>query len=551
MDTSGAVLIGDQRPALWTAPPRHAEPVDGCRSCDRRLYDTGCGNYVAQEVLAWSANYWSLFDWQEWYLTEGLGVKPNQRFSAVDVCGIIPRQNGKGTCLEVRELAGLFVLNERKIIHTAHQFSTAQEHFDRCMEVIDGNYDLSKWLLGKPSRTHGLESIKVRAKPTLIFAAQGKMVRKSYVRKLEFHARTSKKSRGFTSNCLVIDESMYLNAGQIGAIRPTLRAIANHQVWLMGSAGMKESVELASYHEDIVDDTKDFVGAEWGGLVMHDAKCPRSSSLGRKSNDYVYGCVNTDHIDRDIPEAWARSNPSYGLMVEEETFRTELKRISDVTEGNRELLNVGEWPIKTAAWKVFPKDVWDSLVTVNAGTVAPVTLAVEVDEDGRASAIGAAWYSGDGKNRKLVVSNPAGCVLETTDGLLEQLAKVYGFIRKTFGPVIAIVVPKDGPAAGVGDEIEKVYRDRVVRATTQDQATAFAFFTQQVNERKLFHRSEADAPDLYQAIGSAETRIVGDGGQTWKRRDALKPVSPAAAVSLAAWILNKKRAGYDITKSIG
>jgi hypothetical protein len=259
----------------------------------------------------------------------------------------------------------------------------------------------------------------------------------------------------------------------------------------------------------------------------------------------------TEHDDRDDPRVWARSNPSTGLLsIDQETFEGEILDL-DFTEFNREILNIGEWPLKEAPWKIIDRELWDSLVTPNAGTVAPVALGVEVDEDGKAAAIGAAWYSGDGKNRKLVVSNPKDCVLSGTEGLVEQLAKIVGFIKKNFGPVIAIAVPKDGPAAGVGDELEKTYRDKIVRATSQDQATAFAFFTQQVTERGIWHRSEAEAPDLYKALGSAETRTVGDAGKTLQRRDAMKPVSPASSAILAAWILNKKRGNYDPLKSIG
>jgi hypothetical protein len=258
----------------------------------------------------------------------------------------------------------------------------------------------------------------------------------------------------------------------------------------------------------------------------------------------------TVHDDRDDPEIWARSNPAMGIRVDQSSFEGEITDMSFI-EFNREILNIGEWPLRDAPWRVVDKEIWNDLVVPNAGTMPPVCLAVEVDEDGKAAAIGAAWYSGQGKNRKLVVSNPKGCVLNSTEGLVEQLIKTHDFVKKNFGSVRAIVVPKDGPAAGVGDEIEKKFFGKVVRATAQDQATAFAFFTQQVNERELWHRSETEASELYKAIGSAETRIVGDAGKTWMRRDAAKPVSPASAVSLAAWILNRECSTYDLLKSIG
>ena len=549
MDTQGAVLVGDQRPAYWTAPPRHRDKQDGCRVCRDDYYRGGCGNHVAEEVLEWASGYWTLDDWQQWYLTEGLGVKPTRRWAATTTCIIVPRQNGKGTILEVRELAGIFLLGEAEVTHTAHLFPTARKHFLRCLHIIDSNSDLSKWTK-KPNMTHGQEAIVVQRPkaPTTIFGPNGTMVQESREKLLQFISRNGKQGRGFTSNCLVYDESMFLRSEDIGATRPSLRAVANHQIWIAGSAGTKDSMEEAKFFNRIVDDERTLAGAYWGGVVLHNAKCPRDRSRGRPTNDFVVDC--TDHDDRDDPEVWARSNPGMGIRVEKESFDSEILDL-EFTEFNREILNVGEWPLKDDPWKIVDRELWDSLVTQNAGTVAPVALGVEVDEDGKAAAIGAAWYSGEGKNKKLVVSNPKDCVLNGTEGLVPQLAKIYNFIRKNFGPVIAIAVPKDGPAAGIGDELEKTYRDKIVRATSQDQATAFAFFTQQITEKHINHRSEADAPDLYKALGSAETRTVGDAGKTFQRRDAMKPVSPVSSVSLAAWILNKKRSNYDPLKSIG
>lgn len=546
MNTSGAVLIGAQRPALWTAPLRHREKQDDCRACERPGYRGGCGNQQAEEVLDWAANYWDLDDWQHWYMTEALGVKPNRRWAAVDTCGIIPRQNGKGTLLEVRELAGLYHLNEKLVIHTAHQFSTAKLHFDRILDVLENNPDLSKHLLGKPSKSHGFEAIRLKPKKTLIFGARGTMVRKSFIRQLEFHARTGKRARGFTCNCLVIDEAMYLTAEQINASRPTLRAVANHQVWLMGSAGMKDSLEQSVYHESILADDKTCFGAEWGGLKMHNASCPRDRTRGRKTNDYVVDC--TMHDDRDVPESWAKSNPAYGIRIEEETFRNEIIKLRDITEANRELLNVGEWPQQEAGWFVIDRDLWDHLSVANAGTVPPVVLSVDVDEESRSAAIGAAWLGAD---RKIIVTNPKGCVFEGTDDLMTKLNELYNMIRKQFGPVLAIVVPGDGPAAGFASEIAKKYRDKAVKVSVTDQAAAFAFFTQKCKEEIIGHAPEAKAPDLYKAMGAAVTRPVGDGGKTWKRTDATVPLSPVTTVTLAAWVLHSKRSNYDISKSIG
>ena len=889
MDTTGAELIGAQRPALWTAPPRHREKQPDCARCDDDDYTGGCGNHVAEEMLDWADNYWQLDDWQRWSLTEGLGVKPNRRFAATDWAEIVPRQNGKGcgslsevlytttrgwvtygdirvgdcvpdangapievvyvspvftgrpcyaveftdgakvivseehlwrvkrkddtrgwrdvrtdvlarsvgrrrpgngrmeynwrvrcdaipdlpeaelpvdpyllgywlgdgdsgaarmtvgsedlswsvgrfgragavcseptfkggastayavrfrtaqaralngflarartlgvlgdkhipelyltasiaqrkallaglmdsdgsvtrnnktpqcefstsipaladgfhrlarslgirvapqwrttkkrdncrflftapfnpfemprkaerwvlpdskrhelmsivaitpvpsvpvrcikianedgvyltgkyftpthnTILEVRELGGLYVLGERKVIHTAHIFGTAMEHFGRCCEIIENNNDLIKWVKGKPSRSHVDVSITLKAKPTRIFGAGSTQMTQSYERKIQFLARTGRSGRGFGCNCLVLDEDMYVTSEQLAAMRPTLRAFANHQILFMGSAGMPESVEEAALHDRIVDDEQTLFGAEWGGLVMHKPECPRDKVRGRRVNDYVVDC--TLHDDRDDPQSWAKSNPGYGTRIEKETFEKELAAARDLVLFDRELLNVGQWPSREAAWTVVDKDQWEFLaIRTGAGTVPPVVWSVDVDEDGKTAAIAACWVNGKGKDARIVVSNPKGCVFQGTEDVIPRLREMTG----EWG-ALAIAVPKDGPAAGIGDDVEKVYRDKVVRPGPGDQAAAFAFFTQKVKEGVIGHAPQDRAQAMYEALGSADTRMVGDGGKTLKRREAQAPVSPASTAILAAWLLNKKRRGYDPTKSVG
>jgi hypothetical protein len=63
--------------------------------------------------------------WQQWVLEQSLGERPDGRWAAFQVCLLCPRQNGKGSILEARELAGLFLFGEKKITHSAHEAKTA------------------------------------------------------------------------------------------------------------------------------------------------------------------------------------------------------------------------------------------------------------------------------------------------------------------------------------------------------------------------------------------------------------------------------------------
>ncbi|MCB0060973.1 MAG: hypothetical protein KDE19_02615, partial [Caldilineaceae bacterium] len=58
-----------------------------------------------------------LDEWQQFCLRESLGIKQGGKWSAKEVALMTPRQNGKTLITEARELLGLFLLNEKLIIH--------------------------------------------------------------------------------------------------------------------------------------------------------------------------------------------------------------------------------------------------------------------------------------------------------------------------------------------------------------------------------------------------------------------------------------------------
>ena len=61
-----------------------------------------------------------LDDWQRLALDVALGERADGRWAAFEVGLVVSRQNGKGSILEARELAGLFLFGGRLILHSAH-----------------------------------------------------------------------------------------------------------------------------------------------------------------------------------------------------------------------------------------------------------------------------------------------------------------------------------------------------------------------------------------------------------------------------------------------
>jgi phage terminase large subunit-like protein len=82
--------------------------------------------------------------WQQFALHGALGERPDGKWAAFEVGIEVPRQNGKGGILEAFGLAGLFLLGEQLIIHSAHEFATAEEALERMAQILEASPDLSR-----------------------------------------------------------------------------------------------------------------------------------------------------------------------------------------------------------------------------------------------------------------------------------------------------------------------------------------------------------------------------------------------------------------------
>jgi hypothetical protein len=390
--------------------------------------------------------------------------------------------------------------------------------------------------------SHGEEAIELFPQPTLIFGPGRKQVTRRVAGRLRFLARSKGAGRGFSCDCLVYDEAMILSEDQIAASLPTMSARPNPQIWYMGSAGDEDSAQFGSVRSRVVKDTKDLCGAEWS-IDPHNDACPRDEIAGRETN-YFITCGK--HDDRDDPRSWAKANPGYGYRISERfTRNTEMANMPPF-KFDRERLGVGAWPQPEAPWAVINEIAWAKLAVTQeqAGfPVQPIVFALDIDEDGRSATISAAW---DHPSKKIVLEIPKGCSRQGSDWLMEKAALLY----KKRQP-LAMVIPKSGPAAALIPDGEKLWRERCVAVGTAEEAAAFAWLLQGVRGEAFWHFGQAGAPTLWHAVATAATRVVGDGGKAWSRRDSESDITPVTSATLAAYILNRDRRSYDLMASIG
>lgn len=285
----------------------------------------------------------NLDPWQEYVLRAALGERKDGRWSAFRTCLVVPRQNGKNAILEARELAGLLLFGEKVIVHTAHQFKTANNSMIALMNRIKG-CELIDYVRGgsgvsPDTDIRDIDGFKTGNQPsiTMVTRVNGKRVEPI----LQFAARSSDSGRGFTGDLVVLDEAYALKASEMAALLPTMSAksiTGNPQLWFTSSAGMPESDLLAGLREQGMSKSADRLAYfEWSAAD------------------------DADMLDKD---SWYESNPALGYRISEEFIQDEYDTFMTAgasEEFKRERLGI--WA-PLGSEPAFPLGVW-------AGQVAP------------------------------------------------------------------------------------------------------------------------------------------------------------------------------------
>lgn len=248
-----------------------------------------------QEAVELAASAGLFLDpWQQYVLDAALGERSNGTWSAFEVGLVVPRQQGKGSILEARELAGLFLFQEQMILHTSHEYKTSREAFLRIRSLVERSPEIRQ--LVKTIRTaNGEESIE---------AKNGS--------RLRFLSRSAGSGRGFSGDCVILDEAYRLGGDAMSALLPTLSSRPNPQLWYTSMAGMESSEQLSLVRDRALANGKRLCYLEWGA-----------------------------HEDADLDDrsAWRGANPAFDIRIPEEFIEREREALSD-EDFARERLNI-------------------------------------------------------------------------------------------------------------------------------------------------------------------------------------------------------------------
>lgn len=465
------LLLGNQIPRIRSVP----EPK----------YSLGV------EAIELAAHAGLILDpWQELAVMDVMGVGDDDLWAAFEAAIIVARQNGKGSIIEALELAWIFIMGDRLIIHTAHEFKTAAEGYLRIKMLIENTPDLHSKVRAYHG-SHGDEGITFKSG-----------------QRLRFLARSKGSGRGFTADKLVWDEAYELPSSSVAASLPTLSARPNPQVVYTSSAPLDgsgsdhlKSVRARGQHEQ---------GTEWNSLAF----------LEWSANPLGYDFDKQGRpvsLDLDDKRGWSDANPGLGYRMREKFIQYERNTFTDI-DFARERLGIVDDP-KIAA--VLNPDKWERLRDPDSVVNDPVSFAIDANPDRTWASISVAGARSDKKIHTELVARNRGL-----GWVVDRMVELHMDWEPKY-----VVIDAMSPAASLIPELAE--RGIEVHLTsTADYGRACGNYYDLYEQDRLRHIGQAE---LTTATEIASKRVLAETGTWgWARRDA-GDISPLVSSTLAVY----------------
>lgn len=373
-----------------------------------------------------------------------------------------------------RVLAGLLLFDEKIIIVSAHRQDTARETFFRLVQIIEDNPKLEE-RVDFIARSEMREFIRMKS---------GQEVR--------FKARSSGSGRGFSCDCLMLDEAQILSAEAWAAILPTMSARPNPQVWLMGTP------------PTAADD-----GEVFGRI--------RNAGIDGTERTIAYlEWSATPEDDFDDPRTWAKANPAFGGRISLEAIESERASMGDEQFAMERL---GMWADAAAAHAALDVEQWDARTIEAASSAWPLAaVGLDMDKQGRTWLAVAAHADDPVVHVELTAVDPLEQGVDAAVALLWQMCK-----RRR-----PVVLPADSGAA-VLEPALRAKQMSVYRLSPIEMVQASMALAQAMKDKTISHLDDAVL-----AQGVRESSRVGMKGSQWRLgRDGEQSGAPIQAVACA------------------
>jgi hypothetical protein len=433
--------------------------------------------------------------WQELILRAAMGERSDATWAAKRVGVSVPRQNGKSQLLVSRALAGALLFGEKKIVISAHQQDTSRETFGKMVEILED--DRNGWLMERV-RPNGImnainrEAIKFRNGATI-----------------QFKARTASGGRGFSSDCLMLDEAQRLKRASWVSINSTMSAMLNPQVWLLGTPPTREDIDagmgevFTSIRTSALDGVSSSAAwAEWGAAPQAEGYAPESDMT-----------------------RWA-ANPAWNTRINHEIVQGEFESYTP-EEFAQDRLGVWLDDLGGGGTRALSQEAWD-LTGVDAKPDGVKSYAVAFSFKGDRLSVAGSVKHGDGVHVELIDATQGlpGDVEAGLGGLADWLAARW--------KEAATFVVAGSAGAGV---LEKLLVDRgvpksmIVVANTPTYLQAVAMSLEAFRAATATHLAAEGQAVLDASVSVTDVDKRGGLVATTPSGDE----TPFEAVSLALW----------------
>jgi hypothetical protein len=448
-----------------------------------------------EDVSDLAASFGVVHDqWQDLILQAAMGERSDGTWSAKQVGVSVPRQNGKSQLIVSRALAGALLFGEKKIVISAHAQDTARETFSKFIELFDScpALEVGGEYVAKVMNAINREFIKFR---------NGAVI--------QFKARTVSGSRGFSSDCLLLDEAQILGMPAWVSINSTMSARPNPQIWLLGTPPTPEDngeVFTSIRNAALMGRSKTLAWLEWSADRDDD---PAIESTRAKANPAWLTRINHEVVQGEFetypPERFALDR--LGIWYE---------------------LGEHEQPIPLAAWSKL--EIPDERVPLGVPSRFAVSMTPE-----RVASIAVAVHG-----------EPAHYLDLAEMSRVDDSRMLIDWLVQRCGRRIPVMIDSRDPAASLVPELKS--RGVKVNVTgQQDAARACGGLLDAVTEGRVQHCGQ---PAIASALRVARKKAIGKAGLwEWNPDDPSSEAACLRAITLAHFgmSLTKTKTGRVVT----
>lgn len=446
---------------------------------------------LADDAVDLAAEVGLILDpWQKYVLRQTMGINKDNKWACSDVGLVVPRQNGKNIILEARELAGVFLLGEKEIKHTAHTFKTALDAHSKLMERLRSSAELMEYVTGFEGDTQAehIRGFKTSHGFEAILFTNGA--------RIEYATRTPDGGRGLKGELLIIDEAFALTDRQLAglySIQAARSLNGRTQTWFTSSSGDTSSLPLLRLRKRALDKTNTPLGYfEWS--------CEEDA----------------DHMDKNN---WYTANPALGIRISEEFVQRELETLKE-EEFKRERLGI--WGFENNISSLINKKQWVKLATnEKSERVGRTIFSIDIPPTRDVTTICASSYTTEGKIIGEIVARDYGTAWVAP--------KIKQLLMRNKGSML-ILSNSSAVSCLEYDFREQKVRPRYISKGEFLQASSV--FYDLVQQEKILH---TDQEILNSAILNGKARYMSNGLWYWRKCDPLVDISPLVALSVAVW----------------